>query len=44
MNLDDVIPNPHYRMCHSRIVGAPPTVVWMSCIEFPCRRSPWGVR
>ena len=28
MNLDDVIPNPHHRMCHSRIVGAPLTVVW----------------
>ena len=28
MNLDDVIPDPHYRMCHSRIVGAPPSVVW----------------
>jgi hypothetical protein len=28
MNLDDVIPNPQYRMCHSRVVGAPPGVVW----------------
>ena len=28
MNLDDVIPNPRYRMCHSRIVCAPPSVVW----------------
>jgi hypothetical protein len=28
MNLDDVIPNPQYRMCHSRVVGAPPSVVW----------------
>jgi hypothetical protein len=28
MNLDDVIPNPQYRMCHSRVVAAPPTVVW----------------
>jgi hypothetical protein len=28
MNLDDVIPNPRYRMCHSRVVGAPPSVVW----------------
>jgi hypothetical protein len=28
MNLDDVIPNPQYRMCHARVVGAPPSVVW----------------
>lgn len=28
MNLDDVIPNPQYRMCHSRAVAAPPSVVW----------------
>ena len=28
MNLDDVIPNPQYRMRHARVVGAPPSVVW----------------
>jgi hypothetical protein len=28
MNLDDVIPEPQYRMCHSRNVAAPPIVVW----------------
>jgi hypothetical protein len=28
MNLDDVIPNPQHRMCHARLVGAPPSVVW----------------
>jgi hypothetical protein len=28
MNLDDVIPNPQYRICHSRLVGAPPSAVW----------------
>jgi len=28
MNLDEVLPNQHYRMCHARIVGAPRTVVW----------------
>ena len=27
MNLDEVIPNPHHRMGHSRSVGAPRTVV-----------------
>jgi hypothetical protein len=28
MSLDDVIPNPQYRLCHSRVVAAPPDVVW----------------
>jgi|SRR6516164_6551273 hypothetical protein len=28
MTLDDVVPHPQYRMCHSRIVDAPPTAVW----------------
>jgi hypothetical protein len=28
MRLDDVIPNPEYRLRHSRVVGAPPSVVW----------------
>ena len=28
MNLDDVIPNPEYRICHARPVAAPRTVVW----------------
>ena len=28
MNLDDVIPNPEYRMCHAQAVAAPRTVVW----------------
>jgi hypothetical protein len=28
ISLDDVIPGPHYRLCHSRVVDAPPGVVW----------------
>jgi hypothetical protein len=28
MNLDDVVPNPQFRICHARVVGAPPRVVW----------------
>jgi hypothetical protein len=31
MNLDDVIPNPTYRMCHARAVGAPRSDVWDQC-------------
>jgi hypothetical protein len=49
MNLDDVIPNPHHRMCHSRIVGAPPTVVWdelyrVTMSALPLGRALEGVR
>jgi hypothetical protein len=28
MNLDHVIPNPEFRMCHARAVAAPRPVVW----------------
>jgi hypothetical protein len=28
VNLDDVIPDPQYRMCHSRVIGASSRVVW----------------
>jgi hypothetical protein len=49
MNLDDVIPNPHHRMCHSRIVGAPLTVVWdelhrVTMSALPLGRALEGVR
>jgi hypothetical protein len=44
MKLDDVIPNPHHRMCHSRAVGAPLTVVWDELHRVPMSALPWGVR
>src|SRR5438105_9498662 len=28
MNLDDVIPNPQYQICHSRVARAPLPAVW----------------
>jgi hypothetical protein len=28
VNLDEVVPHPEYRICHSRSVGAPPELVW----------------
>jgi len=28
MTPDDGVPHPQYRMCHSRVVDAPPTAVW----------------
>jgi hypothetical protein len=42
MNLDDVIPNPHHRMCHSRAVGAPATVVWDERHRVPMSALPLG--
>jgi hypothetical protein len=42
MNLDDVIPNPHHRMCHSRAVGAPLTVVWDELHRVPMSALPLG--
>ena len=42
MTLDEVVPHPQYRMCHSHTVSAPPMAVWVNCAESPCRLSPWG--
>ena len=49
MNLDDVVPNPHYRMCHARIVAAKPIVVWdelcrVTMSALPLGRALEGVR
>ena len=42
MNLDEVIPNPQYRMCHSRNVAAPPTVVWDELLQVTMSALPLG--
>jgi hypothetical protein len=42
MNLDDVVPNPHYRIRHSRIVRAPLTVVWEELNRVPMSALPLG--
>jgi hypothetical protein len=49
MKLDDVIPNPQYRMCHSRNVAANPIVVWDELLRvtmsvLPLGRTLEGVR
>ena len=49
MNLDDVIPDPQYRMCHARNVAAPPTVVWDELLRvtmsaLPLARALEGLR
>jgi hypothetical protein len=42
MKLDEVIPDPHYRMGHSRSVGAPPTLVWDELCRVPMSALPLG--
>jgi hypothetical protein len=42
MNLDDVVPNPHHRMCHSRIVRAPLSIVWDDLNRVPMSALPMG--
>jgi hypothetical protein len=42
MNLDDLIPDPQYRICHSRVVGAPPGVVWDELHEVTMSALPLG--
>ena len=40
MYLDDVIPDPDYRICHSRVVRAPATVVWDELNRVPMSALP----
>lgn len=42
MNLDEVILNPQYRMCHSRSVAAPPIVVWDQLLQVTMSALPLG--
>jgi hypothetical protein len=42
MKLDDVIPNPQYRMCHSRNVAAHPIVVWDELLRVTMSALPLG--
>jgi hypothetical protein len=42
MNLDDVVPSPHFRMCQSRIVRAPSAVVWDELHRTPMSALPLG--
>jgi hypothetical protein len=42
MKLDDVIPDPQFRMCHSRSVGAPLTVVWDELLRVTMSALPLG--
>jgi hypothetical protein len=49
MNLDDVVPDPQYRISASRLVSAPPTAVWdeldrVTMSALPLGRALEGVR
>jgi hypothetical protein len=42
MTLDDVVPHPQYRLCHSRMVDAGPTAVWDELWEVTMSGLPVG--
>jgi hypothetical protein len=42
MNLDDVIPHPEQRMCHSRKIAAPAAVVWSELMHVTMAALPLG--
>ena len=44
MDLDDVIANPQYQICHSRVARAPLVAVWDALHRVTMRLSPWGMR
>jgi len=42
VTLDEVVPDPQYRMCHSRTVSAPPAAVWDELFRVPMSALPLG--
>ena len=42
MTLDEVVPHPQYRMCHTRTVSAPPTAVWDELCRVTMSALPLG--
>ena len=44
MDLDDVIPNPQYQICHSRVARAPLVAVWDALHRVTMSALPWGMR
>lgn len=44
MMLDDVVPHPQYRVCHSRTVSAPPVAVWEELCQVTMSALPLGMR
>jgi hypothetical protein len=44
MDLDDVIPNPQYQICHSRVARAPLLAVWDALHRVTMSALPWAMR
>ena len=42
MTLDEVVPRPQYRMCHSRTVDSPPAAVWDELLRVTMSALPLG--
>jgi hypothetical protein len=42
VTLDEVVPDPQYRMCHSRTVSAPPAAVWDELCQVTMSALPLG--
>lgn len=42
MMLDEVVPHPQYRMCHSRTVSAVPAAVWEELCRVSMSALPLG--
>jgi hypothetical protein len=42
VTLDEVVPDPHYRMCHSRTVSAPSAAVWDELCQVTMSALPLG--
>jgi hypothetical protein len=43
LNLDNVVPNPQFRMCHSRVIAAPLAEIWDELNTVPMSALPLGL-
>jgi hypothetical protein len=43
LNLDNVVPNPHFRLCHSRVIAAPLAAIWDELNTVPMSALPLGL-
>src|SRR5207248_9870357 len=43
LNLDDVVPHPQFRLCHSRVIAAPLADIWDVLNTVPMSALPLGL-
>ena len=43
LNLDNVVPNPQFRLCHSRVIAAPLADIWDELNTVPMSALPLGL-